>query len=112
MSDNRISFHDIPQAAWDRINWAKKLQVAAAIVVRRSRNIGRVRNIESVAASVVPEEAEKANRDAAALGLSDAVKWDKRGRCFFKDRPSKFKALKAMGMFDKDDGPSPRRATG
>lgn len=59
--------------------------------------------IRSVAAGVMPHQAVAAQRAADARGL-DSVRFDRAtGDAIFRDRPSRLRALKAMGLHDRDE---------
>ena len=61
-------------------------------------------DLRSVAAGVQPAQAREANRQAAALGLADAVRFDSRtGDAIFANRQAKLRAIKHMGLHDKDE---------
>jgi hypothetical protein len=53
---------------------------------------------------VLPEQAHEANRQAAALGLGNAVRFDARtGNAIFASRRDKLKAIRHMRLHDKDE---------
>ena len=59
--------------------------------------------IRSVAAGVMPEQAGQAQKALAARGI-DGVRFDpSTGDAVFRDRPSRLRALKAMGLHDRDE---------
>jgi putative FmdB family regulatory protein len=59
--------------------------------------------IRSVAAGVMPEQAEGAQRALEARGV-DGVRFDRRtGDAVFRDRTTRLRALKVMGLHDKDE---------
>jgi hypothetical protein len=59
--------------------------------------------IRSVAAGVMPEQAAAATASCARRGL-DGVRFDPAsGDAVFRDRPSRLRALKAMGLHDRDE---------
>ena len=61
------------------------------------------KEIRSVAAGVMPEQAASAERALEARGV-EGVRFDRRtGDAIFRDRPSRLRALKAMGLHDKDE---------
>lgn len=69
---------------------------------RRPRLAGCA-EIRSVAAGVMPQQAAAAQRAADARGL-DGVRFDRvTGDAIFRDRPSRLRALKAMGLHDKNE---------
>jgi putative FmdB family regulatory protein len=66
----------------------------------RSAACGEIR---SVAAGVMPGQAGGAQRAMAARGL-DGVRFDPAtGDALFRDRASRLRALKAMGLHDRDE---------
>ena len=73
--------------------------------------IGRARkrdskNIRSESAGCHPAQVEDFNRQFGDLG----VRFDPDGTAVFADRSAKKRALRAMGMFDRDEVWSPRNA--
>jgi putative FmdB family regulatory protein len=59
--------------------------------------------IRSVSAGVMPEQAASATAACARRGL-DGVRFDARtGDAIFRDRPSRLRALKAMGLHDRNE---------
>ncbi|HUT61209.1 MAG TPA: zinc ribbon domain-containing protein [Phycisphaerae bacterium] len=60
--------------------------------------------IRSLAAGVMPEQAADASRTAAARGLGDCVRFDPAtGDAVFRDRAARLKAIKAMGLHDRNE---------
>jgi len=73
---------------------------AAECGVRRREACDEIR---SVAAGVMPEQAASATAACARRGL-DGVRFDAAtGDAVFRDRPSRLRALKAMGLHDRDE---------
>jgi hypothetical protein len=59
--------------------------------------------IRSLSAGVMPHQAAAATRACSRRGL-DGVRFDPAsGEAIFRDRPSRLRALKAMGLFDKNE---------
>ena len=51
----------------------------------------------------MPEQAATAERDFAKKGI-DGVRFDRaNGDAIFRDRPTKLRAIKAMGLHDKNE---------
>lgn len=66
----------------------------------RPASVGELR---SVSAGVMPEQAAAAERDFARRGI-DGVRFDRAtGDAIFRDRPTKLRAIKAMGLHDKNE---------
>ena len=60
-------------------------------------------DIRSIVAGVMPSQAAHAEAALAARGV-DGVRFDRRtGDAIFRDRRSRLRALKAMGLYDKDE---------
>ena len=67
---------------------------------RRRAGCGEIR---SVAAGVMPEQAARAERDLQAAGV-DGVRFDRRtGDALFRDRATRLRVLKIMGLHDKNE---------
>ena len=73
-----------------------------------SAEAGRARpasmgELRSVSAGVMPEQAASAERGFARRGI-DGVRFDRStGDAIFRDRPTKLRAIKAMGLHDKNE---------
>lgn len=66
----------------------------------RAVGVGEIR---SISAGVMPHQAKHATRSLAQRGI-DGVRFDTRtGDAIFRDRPTKLKALRTMGLYDKDE---------
>ena len=66
----------------------------------RPASVGELR---SVSAGVMPEQAVAAERGFAKRGI-DGVRFDRStGDAIFRDRPTKLRAIKAMGLHDKNE---------
>ena len=66
----------------------------------RAASCGEIR---SESAGVMPEQACDAERKFAAAGI-DGVRFDRAtGEAIFRDRPTKLRAIKAMGLHDKNE---------
>ena len=69
---------------------------------RRGRRAG-TGDLRSVAAGVVPEQAADAERRMAERGI-DGVRFDRRtGDAIFAGRAAKLRAIRAMGLHDRDE---------
>lgn len=65
----------------------------------------------SRAAGCLPEDARQANIDAVKAGVGDDVHFcDKTGLAYFTTWAGRDRALRAMGVFDKDGMKSPQHA--
>lgn len=67
------------------------------------RSFADVGEVRSLAAGVVPSQAADAERQMHQRGI-DGVRFDRRtGEAIFKDRHTKLRAIRAMGLHDRDE---------